>query len=263
MSTLTASLPVSTTGPVSTTPYALETSAIARYRQDGFLATPGLLSRDEVADLRERFLAASRSAKQLGNGRIFRQFVNLWHVDPSLLELAMHPRMRQVAAALAGEPLRLWHDHLLVKSPRNGAATEFHQDKPYWPHCDAPNPLSAWVALVDVPPERGCMSYIPGSQRLTDLRAQDLTNAGSLFAQQPELAWTPYVSVPARAGDVIWHHGCTAHRANANDTDVDRVVVSVIYMPRTTRFSGAGHVCTDGTAFKEGDLLAGSQFPDV
>jgi ectoine hydroxylase-related dioxygenase (phytanoyl-CoA dioxygenase family) len=244
-------------------PYHLTADAIARYRTDGFVATPGLLSVEEAADLRERYLAASGNAKQHGDGRIFRQFVNLWRGDSSLLDLALHPRMCQVATALAGEPLRLWHDHLLVKSPHNGAPTEFHQDQPYWPHRDAPHPLSAWVALVDVPPQRGCMSYLPGSQHLTDLQAQNLADAGSLFALRPELAWQPFVTVPARAGDVIWHHGRTAHRANANDTAEDRVVVSVIYMPRTTRLSGAGHVCTDGSAYRAGDLLDGPEFPEV
>lgn len=249
-------------------PYPLGDAAIAAYRRDGYVATPGILSAEEVASLRERFLAASRSganhAQSYGGKQVFDQFVNLWQsADASLLDLALHPRMRQVATDLAGVPLRLWHDHLLVKRGHNGAPTEFHQDQPYWPHLDGDQALSAWVALVDVPPQRGCMSYITGSHRQTGLEAQNLRDSRSLFEKCPELEYQPFTTIPVKAGDVIWHHARTAHRANANDTDEDRVVVSVIYMPRATRFSGKPHVCTRDRGYEVGQTLAGEAFPEV
>ena len=245
----------------------LSEADVARYRTDGFLHTPGLLDAADVARLRELFLAESERQSDRAMGyavpAIFLQQVNLWQANRDLLGLAQHPRMRRTATRLAGEPLRLWHDHLLVKKARNGVATEFHQDQPYWPHREADSAISAWVALVDVPLARGCMSYIPGSHRYTDLAAQDLLDPRSLFQRCPEMEWQPMVTVPVKAGDVVWHHCRTAHRANANATDQDRVVVSVIYMPRTTRFSGAGHVCTEDAGLQPGDMIEGDAFPDV
>ena len=123
--------------------------------------------------------------------------------------------------------------------------------------------LSAWVALVDVPQNRGCMSYIPGSHAFTNLEAQDLGDAADLFRRCPELQWQQSVTVPVKAGDVVWHHARTAHRAEANRTDTDRVVVSVIYMPQTTRFTGGKHICTEGRDYAVGELLAGDCFPVV
>ena len=246
----------------------LSEADIARYRSDGFLHTPGLLAPDEVAHLRGLFLAESdrQRDRSMQGGyatpAIFLQQVNLWQANRDLLGLALHPRMRQTATRLAGAPMRLWHDHLLVKKARNGVATEFHQDQPYWPHRDGDSAISAWIALVDVPAERGCMSYIPGSHRYTDLAAQDLLDPRSLFQRCPELEWKPVVTVPVKAGDVVWHHCRTAHRANANGTDQDRVVVSVIYMPRTTRFAGGPHCCT-GDKYAVGDLIQGDEYPDV
>ena len=242
---------------------------VARYRRDGFLHTPGLLAPDEVVRLRELFVSESERQRDrmLQGGyaapAVFVQQVNLWQANRDLLGLALHPRMRATATRLAGEPLRLWHDHLLIKRARNGVATEFHQDLPYWPFRDGDSALSAWVALVDVPAVRGCMSYIPGSQRHAGLAAQDLLDPRSLFQRCPELEWQPMVTVPVKAGDVVWHHGRTAHRANANASDQDRVVVSVIYMPRTTRFTGADHICTGDGAFTPGDLIAGDAFPEI
>lgn len=252
----------------ATATYPLTAAQISDYREQGFLPTRGVFNADEVAQLRELFVAESERQRQKdlgGNyGRaVFTQQVNLWLGNRDLLDLAMHPNMRSIATRLAGVPLRLWHDHLLVKKANNGVATEFHQDQPYWPHQDSEQALSAWVALVDVPVERGCMSYIPGSFRQTGLQAQNLMDARSLFEKSPELEWAPFVTVPVKAGDVVWHHARTAHRANANATDTDRVVVSVIYMPRSTRFTGSGHCCTDGKDFTSGQVIAGAEFPEV
>ena len=47
-----------------------------------------------------------------------------------LRELTLHHVLAGLADPLAGVPLRLWHDHLLMKLPHNRAATEFHQDRP-------------------------------------------------------------------------------------------------------------------------------------
>lgn len=248
--------------------YPLTAAQISDYREQGFLPTRGVFTTQEVARFRELF--ESESQRQLASNRpgeysraVFTQQVNLWLANRDLLGLALHRHMRSIATRLAGVPLRLWHDHLLVKKANNGVATEFHQDQPYWPHLHGEQALSAWVALVDVPVERGCMSYIPGSHRHTGLQAQDLLDSRSLFEKCPELEWAPQVAVPVKAGDVVWHHARTAHRAGANATDRDRVVVSVIYMPRSTCFSGTGHCCTDGKGLVAGQVLEGPEFPEV
>jgi ectoine hydroxylase-related dioxygenase (phytanoyl-CoA dioxygenase family) len=90
---------------------------------------------------------------------------------------------------------------LLVKEPHNNVATEFHQDRPYWPHSGDRLPLSAWIALVDVPPERGCMTFLPGTQHRTGLRPQDLHSEEDLFSLDPSLRWTAPV-------DTASNHPC-------------------------------------------------------
>jgi len=241
----------------------------AGYRRDGFCVVRGLLTAEECGSYRAECLRLCGESDLLRNkeGSKYRQAliqrVNVWRDSPLMARLTLHRQLTAWATALAGEPLRLWHDHILAKAPKNGAPTEFHQDQPYWPHRTSPQPISAWIALQDVPVERGCMSFIPGSNRRTDLRSTDLTDAGGLFALCPELAYEPRVTIPLKAGDVTFHHGRTAHRANANDTDDYRVAHTVIYMPRTTTFSGTGHCVTDGQGFAEGQVLAGELFPEV
>lgn len=247
----------------------LPADLVAGYRSRGFCRVEGLLTPAECARYRaESLRLAAEDGRLTGQaGTTYRkalvQRVNIWRDSPVMAELTLHPQLCAWASQLAGVPLRLWHDHALIKEPMNGAATEFHQDQPYWPHSDSPEPISAWIALQDVPPERGCMSFIPGSQRLNDLGATDLTDAGGLFALRPELAWAERVTLPLRAGDLTFHHGRTAHMANPNATDQHRVAHTVIYMPRTTRFSGSGHVVTRDAGYRPGDVLQGELFPEV
>ncbi len=169
---------------------------------------------------------------------------------------------------LAGCELRVWHDHLLSKAPKNGFATEWHQDRPYWPLQGEPKTISVWIALQDTPSDLGCMTFIPGSQRLDDLSAQDLADARSLFGLAPELEFEPKVTLPLRAGDCTFHSGRTAHMATANLLDDWRIAHVTIYMEHNATFSGKRHVVTAEysktvSELKEGDALDGDWFPRV
>lgn len=256
----------STTHPRRTTPDSLTQQQVTAYRRDGFVHLPGVLSRAEA----EHYAAAALDAKTrlsglgTGTGDIFTQLLQLWRHDETLRDLTLDPGLAGIATRLAGVPLRLWHDQLLIKAPRNGAATEFHQDRPYWPHRGSRHALSAWIALVDVPAERGCMTFIPGSQHLTGLRAQDLGDHDDLHTLAPELAYRPRVTVPLRAGDCTFHHCLLAHSANANATDDPRIAHVTIYLDAEARYApeaAAHHPVTDPLGLVPGERLPDEHFP--
>jgi len=235
---------------------------VRRYREEGFIHLAGVLTPAEVERYRDAAAQAYETATPLDAGnQMFRQIVQVWRSDETLRELTLHPGLARCAAQLAGVPVRLWHDQLLIKKPHNHTPTEFHQDTPYWPHTGGRHQLSAWVALVDVPVERGCMTFIPGSHRRDDLRAVDLTDAHDLFDAAPDLAYEPRVTVPLRAGDCTFHHGYLAHTANANDTDEFRYAMVTIYVDAETRYDGRPHVCTDGLGLTVGQTLPDEEFP--
>ncbi|MCC7491160.1 MAG: phytanoyl-CoA dioxygenase family protein [Fimbriimonadaceae bacterium] len=237
---------------------------VARYRADGFVKVGGLLSLAAAARFRAAALAVMESREEVrSGGEVFDQHVNVWRHDAVIRELTLLPRLAAAATALVGQPLRLWHDHLLIKRPHGNVSTEFHQDQPYWPHANSPDPISAWIALQDVPVERGCMTFLPGSHARRDLPAQNLRDAGSLFGLCPDLQWEPRVTLPLRAGDCTFHHGRCAHMATPNLTTEARVAHVVIFMERTTTFNGAAHVCTAPLDLAVGAPLAGELFPDV
>ncbi|MFD2083089.1 Ectoine hydroxylase-related dioxygenase, phytanoyl-CoA dioxygenase (PhyH) family [Actinopolymorpha cephalotaxi] len=241
----------------------LEPGLIERYRRDGFVRVRGVLDQAEAEHFRgaaERFLQAHRS-ESLAKDQVFTQLVNVWRQDPAMSELTLHPRLAGVAEQLAGIPLRIWHDHMLVKEPHNEAATEFHQDRPYWPHDGDRHSLSAWIALVDVPPERGCMTFLPGTQELTGFRPQNLRDEEDLFDLDPSLRWVPRVTVPLKAGDCTFHSSYTGHMATPNRTDLARLAHVAIYMDAGTKFSGAPHPVTEPLGLTAGQSLDGEMFP--
>ena len=252
--------------PYATTSDNLSDEVIASYRREGFVHIPGIISQAEVVEFREAALALVPRVKSYAQGAakdVFTQLVNVWRVDERMRRLTLHPNVGAVAERLAGIPLRLWHDHILIKQPHNNVPTEFHQDQPYWPHANCRHALSAWIALCDVPVERGCMTFIPGSQAETDLHAQDLTDAQSLFAMRPELQWAPRVTIPLRAGDCTFHHARCAHMATPNFTDEPRVAHIVIFIDAETTYVKQRHVVTDPLGLEDGQLLNGELFPRV
>lgn len=253
---------MTTTDP--TTAVHLDEETISAYRRDGVVRIRNIISAAEAARFRDAAVAMSDKASDYaGRSAIFNQYVNVWQQDPTLRELTLDSRLAAAATALAGVPLRIWHDQLLIKPPHNGAATEFHQDAPYWPHAGARHALSAWVALVDVPVERGCMTFIPGSQHHQGLRRQDLSDRDDLFRVAPELRWESRVTIPLRAGDCTFHNAYLAHSATPNLTDDPRIAHVAIYVDAETTYGGTPHVVTDGLGLTVGGPLDHERFPRV
>jgi ectoine hydroxylase-related dioxygenase (phytanoyl-CoA dioxygenase family) len=156
---------MTTTDP--TAPAVLDEETISAYRRDGVVRIRNIISTEQAARFRDAAIAVSASAADYSNGSpIFKQHVNVWRDDAVLRELTLDPRLAAAATALAGVPVRIWHDQLLIKPPHNGAATEFHQDAPYWPHAGSRASLSAWV-VQDVHPRIAASpgSAQPGSGR--------------------------------------------------------------------------------------------------
>jgi len=236
---------------------------VAAYRRDGFVRVPGVLSAERAAVYHEAAVTLGERMAARGSQAVFDQYVNAWRHDAVLRDLTLDPRLAALAERLSGCALRLWHDQTLIKQPRSSTPTEFHQDQPYWPHDGGDHALSAWVALCDVPPERGCMTFIRGSHRHTDTAVQDLTDRESLFRLKPELRWEERVTVPLRAGDCTFHHCRTAHAANPNLTDDERVAHVVIYMDAAVRYSPLPHLVTDPLGLEAGQSLDGPLFPPL
>lgn len=236
---------------------------IETYRRDGFVKIEQIISPEEVSEYYRICLDISDNTPSRKERSVFDQHVNVWRDFPSIKPLTLHPNIALAAQTLAGMPMRLWHDHILIKRPHNNVATEFHQDQPYWSHTNSFEPISCWLALCDVPVEKGCMTFLPGSHRHTGLAAQNLLDDEDLFGKCEELRWSQRVTVPLKAGDCTFHHGRCAHMATANFTDDPRVAHVIIFMDAATKYHGKPHCVTDPLDLEPGATLDGELFPSV
>ncbi|WP_378739023.1 phytanoyl-CoA dioxygenase family protein [Nocardia brasiliensis] len=223
------------------TPQTLSSDTVDRYRSEGFVHIPRVLSAEEVAaylaDAQEQLERQQKlSWDTEGDGNVMD-----WVAEPEvkstlMRRLALHPGITGIAEKLAGRPLRMFKTELLRKRTTGGTITPLHTDDPAFPVAGSDVTLTAWVALVDVPVERGCMTFIPGSQvwpKGTDVPF------GEPFDARPELRWWPRVTVPLRAGDCTFHHSRVVHMAGANETDTARISLATVYMDAAATYHPA------------------------
>jgi ectoine hydroxylase-related dioxygenase (phytanoyl-CoA dioxygenase family) len=208
-----------------------------RFRRNGFVHARNVLPKDEVARFGRAVDEAVASRKVNDNRRLeekslyeqsFIQCQNLWEDWPDVRALSFDQRIAGLAAALIGASrLRLWHDQALYKEP-GGRDTDAHQDHPYWP-IEGDRTLTAWIPLMDIDDETGCMGYVPGSHRGEREFVNIFTEPGSGAKLLERYAPALPVFVPCEAGDVLFHHGSTAHLARPNRSTRMRRVHTAIY----------------------------------
>lgn len=252
----------------------LSEESIQFYRENGFVQVDGILSQEEVEELRGHLAEAmdtqgGRGVQTAQKGNLYynvlNQRVNTWRDHGGMARFVLSRRFAEAARQLAGfDGIRLFHDHALFKMPQDSKETPWHQDWPYWPMNET-GAMSIWVALDDVDENNGCMMFVPKTQKIKNLKHVDLVDAHDIFSDAGAAGVDRNTAaiVRMKAGSCTFHDGLTFHYAHANRTDRPRRALAIIYMPDGTTFSGASHICTDGQGFEKGDPIRGGLFPKL
>lgn len=253
--------------------YPITEDQIQFYEENGFIKLENVLILDEVEELRSAIRLAVEDQSRKGTvasasqdaeyRKVFLQMVNLWESYPQIRKYVFNKRVAEIARRLSrSEHVRLWHDHALIKEPKDSKPTAWHQDLPYWPMKQT-TALSCWMALDDVTVENGCMHFIPGSHKFGRLNPVDLINPQDLFNLVPgaeEKKFDP-VAVPLKAGSCTFHNGLTFHYAGPNKTDRPRRAMVTIYMPAGITYKPVPHIVGDRANLTEGQEFEGELFP--
>jgi len=120
-------------------------------------------------------------------------------------------------------------------------ATYFHQDFTNWA-LDRSGGMTFWVALEDLEPESGTMSFYSGSHRMGALgHYRSYEEGADILDDFPELADRCPVSGPVsyKAGDATVHNVMTVHGAGENRTDHPRWAWIAMANPADARWTGA------------------------
>lgn len=244
------------------------------YNENGFVQVDGMLTEEELEELRQYLEEAMRSegGKSVFTDRkdglyyrVLNQKVNTWRDHGGMGKYSFHPRFAQAALELTGaREIRVFHDHALWKMPGDSKPTPWHQDTPYWP-VNEPEAgmMSIWIALDDVNEDNGCMAFVPKSHKVGKLTGISFLEPQNIFdyVEGDRLEDRRPVVVPLKAGSCTFHNGLTFHYAHANVTDKPRRALAIIYMPDRITYSGKPHPVTDGLGLEPGSPIAGPLFP--
>ncbi len=236
----------------------LTAEEIARFHRLGFLALPRFTTVEDVARLRriliplyERFHALpARVAVDLGDearpaGAFQIPEIN-WAVRlaPELRATLTFRRCREVAGQLLGRPAApTGFDHAILKPPRNGRPTPWHQDEAYTDGRGPRGSVHFWIPLQAVTVEMGCMHFIAGSH-LGPLLPHRRRGPHAHALEAEGLDTSAAVACPLPAGGATVHLPRTLHHTGPNLTDEPRYAWSLEFGPARRRWRAwLGGVC--------------------
>lgn len=162
--------------------------------------------------------------------------------------------------------VRYFTDFFAVKQPTkdkkqgSGGAgdSDWHQDFAS-AGSDRSGGMVFWMALTDMPPEKGTMAFLNGSHRFGVMGHHATYGDGNLITHYPELLdeCTSTGNLTYAAGDVTAHSNMTVHSAGANLTDDPRWTYIVIVNPADACYTGGA-----ADAFEPGELVLHKELDD-
>ena len=180
---------------------------------------------------------------------------------PALRRVSHGPRLREIMAAVFGEPARP-HDLIYLRPTAVGNATRPHYDYPFFAG-RSDRIYTSWVPLGGAPVTDGPLMIVEGSNRFSDLidpirsvdyevdRSSDVVQKAAyerVNAEHPidlaEKRGSRLLTIDFQAGDLVVFTGFTLHGSLDNRSPVGRVRLSF-----DVRFQPASHPADDPRYF--------------
>jgi phytanoyl-CoA hydroxylase len=232
-------------------PYRTSVAQYTHFKRRGFVAIPGLIPAEDIAELRQHTedLMHGRLPEQKNPGQHGleappadmpphekAQFFLRIHMLHRRLELheryMLHPRVLDVLQSINGPDVLAMQTMLFIKPPGK-PGQGWHQDTYYIPtHPDTL--IGAWIAIDDCDEFNGAMWMADGSGTepiyppkegygFGDRHLNDCNKVGGVSDVDdskndlsPIANRYPQVLVPAKAGDVVFFNGHILHRSKQN-----------------------------------------------
>ena len=194
----------------------LTKNQLAKFEKDGFLVLPNLLNQIQVKRYNELF--DRTFDKAVVSGKVSHEYLE------EVLEDLRKP-LTNIFKQVFGEDAKLGGVQAESKSANNGLETPWHQDEAYWNEETSYHGGAIWITLRDMPLEKGCVQYIPGSHKFNVLEHGNTIfdrNIDGFEIDESLLDLSKLVSCPVLAGDALIHHSRTIHRGTKNTTSEPR-----------------------------------------
>ncbi|HWL45159.1 MAG TPA: phytanoyl-CoA dioxygenase family protein [Ilumatobacter sp.] len=216
---------------------------VAQFWRDGYLRLGGVLDpalltdiepliTGKVIELNTMHLPMEERSTY---DRAFLQVTNLARHDDTVRRFVLGARLAGIAADLLRVPaVRLYADQALYKEP-GGGITPWHADQYYWPLA-SDLAVTVWIPLQDTPSELGPLEFARGSHRVDIGRDVGISDESEQSVSAAlEAGGLDVDHAPYSLGDVSYHLGWTFHRARPNQSDVNRRVMTIVYVDAEMR----------------------------
>jgi phytanoyl-CoA hydroxylase len=226
----------------------------SHFERDGFLAVRGLISREEIAEIRTAFMDAAADGPVPGLSDMPRTSSGTGHDPLSRYPRMMHPhkhqdkevgriarrfmldpRLKPILADLFGEEPFACQSMFYFKPP-GARGQDLHQDN-FYLRVKPGTCMAAWVAVDDADAGNGGMMCVPQTSML-DIACPEPSDPTLFFTTEhvePPPGLEPQM-MQLKAGDVLFFNGSVIHGSTPN-TSADRFRRSLIfhYVPASTR----------------------------
>jgi len=216
----------------------LQDGQVRFFEEQGYLRLENLTTAEEVQEIRESIeeLFASRRGEKEGafadlvagadhaDELSSPQILNPVNYLPKLHQTQCFKNALHVAKQLLGEEARCFFDLSILKKPKVGRATPWHQDEAFRDPNFEYKELTVWVALQEVKAETGCLQFIPRSHKAPVFDHRSANNDPTSQALECVGEYDPAQAVPCplKPGDCTVHHHRTLHFAAPNISDTAR-----------------------------------------
>lgn len=219
--------------------YLLSESQVENYKDNGFIKIEEVI----VPEFLNQIKKIIQASVLIRKGKDERELKEKSQYEQSLLQCSYlcwdFPAVKDFVFAkrfagiakqlLIAENVRLWHDQTLFKEPV-GRFTDVHQDCSYWPIAEPQDTITMWLALTDVPKEKGCLYFYP---RTNNPELKEYVDIFKNPHQPIMLKDSKKVFTPLKAGDA------TFHGAGSNETNQMREAMTVIYIKDAVTFDAS------------------------
>jgi 2-oxoglutarate-dependent dioxygenase len=210
--------------PAIVRPRQLSEEELKTYQEQGYLLLPGLISREDAAQLRREVLEIMQIiGLEHTKLKQTHQYLEGGSLDTLINSLAL----RELAGQLMGGPATVFLPFTAVKSGGGGGRFHFHQDNQY--NRFSTTGINMWFALQSMRIENGCLQMIPGSHLQGTL---EWTYSGDGDSHR-KIIWEPspsdFVPLEMEPGDCVAFTRDTVHGSGQNLTDEPRIGYAVQY----------------------------------
>lgn len=232
-------------------PRTLSRQQVQNFVEDGYMVLPGVLSADELDELKEDTVRIARGhyacdklqplPDTLTPQQILQNILCIHqphYISPLMLRYVKHPLICGVLSQITAAHLPAWDgsvkcmQSMLFVKPPGFQGQAWHQDEIYIPTRDR-SLIGAWIAIDDATIENGCLWIVPGSHKTGYLYPQREHNNTEEFDFAPEsygFDTSLEMPVEVKAGSVVFFNGYLLHRSQKNRSNIYRRVLVSHYM---------------------------------